>query len=290
MSSIEERLHDELTAAVDEVSVDPVALARTATRRGRRRRRRAVTASVVLPAVAVGTVVAVTVALRPDPGPISGGWPSGPVLLEDGQPLLTCNTPDRFTPSVARNGLPRENPVDFVPAMQQHAAAEAWSIPETLRRAADIARADWRVAAVSEHTALILFGAVNNPTTFSFEKSGSGWKVSGMGGCRNLRTVPSVSTRSWVDVSTGGTAGLLSRSSKTIKLNVIGSFCTDEPPLTTLVETTTAVTVYPTERRTSEGCVGAARLQVVTVTLSAPLGSRPLLDGTVWPIAAVHAQ
>lgn len=290
--SIEERLHQELAAAVSDVSVDPERLARTAGRRGRRRRRFAVAASALLPAVAVAAIGALAVGVRPSPQPATGiisGVSAGPVLLQDGEPLLSCNTPDRFTPAIARNGVPQADPTVFVPAMQQHAKAQAWSMPEALRGPDAVARADWRVAAVSEHTALLLYGAMNSPTTFSLEKSARGWTVTSMGGCQAFRTVPSEPGRAWVDVSTGGSAGALSRESTTIKVNAIGSACATSPPRAVLAQSETAVVIYLTEPARSGGCVAAGRMQVVTITLAAPLGSRALLDGSVWPVRTLAA-
>lgn len=293
MSSSEERLHDQLVEAAGPVKIDPVALARTAARRGRARRRRRVVASTAVPALAVGAVVAAAVAMnptpRPSPAPAVTTAPDRPILLSAGEPLLTCNGPERFTPTVARQGLAKSDPAQFVAAMQAHAKAQEWSMPTTLRTPEQIARADWRVVALNDDAALILFGSVEHPTTFSFTKSGGRWTVTGMGGCQAFHTVLAESGRQWaVQTSTGGTAGPLSKTSTTLKVNAMSSVCSDQPPRAVVVEAPDSVTLYLTEPSpTLSSCPAVARTQVVTITLSVPLGSRTLLDGSVWPARPV---
>jgi hypothetical protein len=225
-----------------------------------------------------------------EPGTTEAG-PDLPVVMEDGEVLVSCGGEPGWVPSAMAEGIQPEVPRSEIEAALDAVATDPELSVETSRVLPQGGRTPWKLLAQDGDRLTIALGdwTVDGPAreamTMSLERDGDGWRWTGHGNCWNL--APVLRDGMWVHVSSEGP---LDTASTTVTVDVQEIACTssrdpvphlDDP---VLVTTATDVTVYWTSRLPdgAQSCPGNPTASQ-TMTLDEPLGDRRLLDGSRWP-------
>jgi len=267
----------------------------------RRRRARGAGAIAGLAVVATAAVLVTVSALGPAPDrvppPSRESLPDPPLIVVDGDVLLTCGIGPRFPASALDRGA--SGPADqgeVTAALDDLRATAGIDAPAELRKSPASA-ARWMVLgddpSASPRELLVALGNWDvygdpNPAVREYvtlERTENGWRANRWGSYCDLR--PALRNPiSWAVVT--GVPGGLDPNSSTVTVEVMEIECTsgrDPSPFLhepVIVETADTVTVYWTSTRGGETCPGNPSVRR-TLQLDQPIGDRVLRDGSHWP-------
>ncbi len=212
-----------------------------------------------------------------------------PVLLADGEVMVSCGGDAHWPPSVMAEGVPAVLDDDEARRTFQHLLDDPRTGPEAeLSLFPDGVDVPWRVLHDDEDAITIglgewtEIGPADGAMYLSLERSADTWEAIGWGDCQLAPVLkPDVE---WAEATTVRADGA------TLTLQVNERQCASardpEPYLhePVVVETDDAVTIYWTTTPVVGGadCPGNPSVER-TVELDAPLGSRAVLDGSTYP-------
>lgn len=212
-----------------------------------------------------------------------------PVTIVDGEVKVTCGGPASWLPSQMADGIASDLSRDeLADALGQ--GIEAFG-PETAYSVPDWPNTPWRLLAESADELTFGLdewthdGPLDRAMTFTVRRDGDGWTFAGSGDCQ-LRPLLDEGV-SWAEV-TAETALDPAASVLTVGVNELSCTGSRDPlpflrdPV--LIETEETVTVYwtSTPPEGAQTCPGNPTVSQ-KLSLDAPLGDRPLLDGSRWP-------
>lgn len=222
---------------------------------------------------------------------------TGPGLVRDDEPLLTCGPVPPFPASVLRDGVPGlvEAP-DLLAALEGLRAGTGGETSQRLVEADSASDVTARVVGVEEHATgrdvVVLLGDLpedgRSPDldVVLLDEQDGRWRARGYGGCEVTPALPAGVTWAEITVPSEG----LDRATTSLILDVGERSCASgrdpEPFLRepVVVEDASSVVVsWTTEAaRGAQTCIGRAPIRQ-QLPLAAPLGDRVLLDGRTWP-------
>ena len=274
----------------------------TRARDGAARRRRARRAGVIagLTAMATAAVLVTVNALGPAPHqvfPSREPLPDPPLIVVDGDVLLSCGIGPRFPASaLARGASGLADQGEVTAALDDLRTTGGIDAPRELRKS-PASKARWMVLgddpSASPRELLVALGnwdVSGDPNLVrreyvTLERTENGWRANRWGSRCDLR--PALRDPvTWAVVT--GVPGGLDPNSSTVEVEVTEIECTsgrDPSPFLhepVIVETADSVTVYWTSTRGGETCPGNPSVRR-TLQLDQPISNRVLRDGSQWP-------